>query len=306
LGDANYCRLTAAETSESLNIDGVLGGLFVRHCATIHPARLARGLATAVEKMGVKIFEQSPALAIEGAVVRTPQAELTAETIILATEGYSCNLPGLQRRLIPMHSMMVVTEPLTQDQLRSINFRQRFTFGNCDRVVTYGQVTADHRIAFGCRGMYLFGSGIKHRFAASDPCFDFVSNTLLRFFPSLKGIGFTHAWGGSMGVSRRLSPSVNYDPTTGHGWAGGYFGNGVGAAHLAGKTLADLVLQRDTERVHTPWVNPPDEKKKWEREPLRWLGITSTSKLMHQVDQAEYSSGKTPPIRNWILERLVS
>jgi glycine/D-amino acid oxidase-like deaminating enzyme len=256
--------------------------------------------------MGVKIYERSPVLSVDGRVARTPHARITAETIILATEGYSRDLPGLKRRLIPMHSMMVATEPLSPEQLQGINFQQRFVFGNYDRLVTYGQVTADQRIAFGCRGMYRFGSVITHRFDAEDPCFDFIRNTLLRFFPGLEGIAFTHAWGGSMGVSRRLSPSVNYDPATGQAWAGGFFGNGVGATHLAGKTLADLVLKQDTERVHTPWVNPPDDRKKWEPEPLRWLGISTMAKLMHQVDRAEYATGRTPPIRNWILERLVS
>jgi glycine/D-amino acid oxidase-like deaminating enzyme len=289
-----------------MNIDGALGGLLMSHCAAIHPARLARGLASVLEAMGVRIFEHSPVLSIEGRVVRTPHARVSAETVILATESYSRDLPGLRRRLIPMHSMMVATEPLSPKQLSEINFTQRFAFGNCDRVVTYGQVTADHRIAFGCRGMYRFGSTITQRFDEGDACFNFIRKTLLRFFPGLKGIAFTHAWGGSMGVSRRLSPSVNYDPATGQAWAGGFFGNGVGATHLAGKTLADLVLQQDSERVRMPWVNPPDDRKKWEPEPLRWLGISCMSKLMHQVDKAEYTTGRIPPLRNRILERLVS
>jgi len=305
-GEDDFRPLTAAETTQRINIDGALGGLLISHCAAIHPARLARGLAVALEKMGVKIFEQSPVLSVDGRVVRTPHARVTAETVILATEGYSRDLPGLKRRLVPMHSMMVATEPLSPEQLHGIHFQQRFVFGNYDRMVTYGQVTADQRIAFGCRGMYRFGSAITHRFAAGDPCFDFIRNTLVRFFPALKGIAFTHAWGGSMGVSRRLSPSVNYDPRTGQAWAGGFFGNGVGATHLAGKTLADLVLRQDTERVHTPWVNPLDDRKKWEPEPLRWLGISAMAKLMHQVDRVEYATGRTPPLRNWILERLVS
>lgn len=305
-GEADYCRLTAAETSQRMNIDGALGALLMSHCAAIHPARLARGLAALLENMGVKIFEQSPVLSVDGRVVLTPHARITAETVILATEAYSRDLPGLKRRLVPMHSMMVATEPLSAEQLQGIHFQKRFVFGNYDRIVTYGQFTADHRIAFGCRGMYRFGSAITHRFDAEDPCFDFIRNTLLRFFPGLRGIAFSHAWGGSMGVSRRLSPSVNYDPATGQAWAGGFFGNGVGATHLAGKTLADLVLKQDTERVHTPWVNPPDDRKKWEPEPLRWLGISTMAKLMHQVDQVEYATGRTPPVRNWILERLVS
>jgi glycine/D-amino acid oxidase-like deaminating enzyme len=159
-------------------------------------------------------------------------------------------------------------------------------------VVTYGQFTADNRIAFGCRGTYLFGSAIRHRFDRADAEFGLVRGTLLRYFPGLEGIRFSHAWGGAMGVSRSLQPSVNFDPAGRMGWAGGYFGSGVAATHLAGQTLADLVTGRDTERVHTPWVNPPQAGRNWEREPLRWLGIKSARALMTLADQAEYRLGK--------------
>ena len=107
-----------------------------------------------------------------------------------------------------------------------------------------------------------------------------------------------------MGVSRSLKPSVNYNPDTGLAWAGGYFGNGVGATNLAGRTVADLVLGRDTERVHTPWVNPPDSHRKWEPEPLRWLGISARRQLMHMADNAEYRGSRFAPVINKTLDSL--
>jgi glycine/D-amino acid oxidase-like deaminating enzyme len=199
--------------------------------------------------------------------------------------------------------MMVVTEPLSGRQIEEIRFNRHFCFGNLDRMVTYGQLTADQRIAFGCRGSYHFGSGIR-QFDPADTEFNLVRESLLRFFPSLEGIGFTHAWGGCMGVSRSLRPSVNYDPDTKIGWAGGYFGNGVGATHLAGRTLADLVAGRDTERVKTPWVNPEGMNKKWEPEPLRWLGIKTRAGLMQMADNAEYRGSSYAPLISKTLEAL--
>jgi glycine/D-amino acid oxidase-like deaminating enzyme len=198
---------------------------------------------------------------------------------------------------------MVVTEPLSPKQTADINFNQRYCFGNMDRLVTYGHLTADNRIAFGCRGSYVFGSGIR-TFTGGDRDFDLVRETLLRFFPGLRGVAFTHAWGGCMGVSRSLRPSVAFDRASGMGWAGGYFGNGVGAAHLAGQTLADLVLGHDTDRVNTPWVNPPGKLKRWEPEPVRWLGIKARSHLMRLADRAEYRGSRLASVYSKTLELL--
>ena len=301
--DKDYRWLSADETRGKLNIDRSLGGLLMSHCATIHPARLAWGLAEAVEKRQIRLCEQTPVLEITGRQLHTPRGNVTAQSIVLATEGYTDTLPGQQRRLIPVHSMMVVTEPLDAEQIEAIGFPRRYAFGNLDHVTTYGQLTADNRIAFGCRGSYNYGSKILH-FDPAEAEFDIVRKTLLRFFPVLEGIQFTHAWGGAMGVSRSLRPSVNYDPATGLAWAGGYFGNGVGATNLAGRTMADLILGRDTERVNTPWVNPPCSHTKWEPEPFRWLGINTRRQLMQLADKAEYKSSVFAPLINKTLDIL--
>jgi glycine/D-amino acid oxidase-like deaminating enzyme len=301
--DNDYRWLGADETHGMINITEALGGLLMSHCASVHPARLARGLAEAVEKRQVKLYEQTPVLEISGQLLSTPRGSVTAPMTVLATEGYSNSIPGQQQRLIPLHSMMVVTEPLNAEQIKAIGSPGRCTFGNLDHIVTYGQLTSDNRIAFGCRGYYNYGSKIHH-FDSSEAEFDIVRKTLLRFFPVLKGIQFTHAWGGAMGVSRTLRPSVNYHPDTGLAWAGGYFGNGVGASNLAGRAMADLLLGRDTERVDTPWVNPPDSNTKWEPEPMRWLGINTRRQLMQLADKAEYKNSAFAPLINKTLDTL--
>jgi glycine/D-amino acid oxidase-like deaminating enzyme len=303
--EGDYRFLSAHELRDTLKVDQALGAILMSHCAAIHPARLARGLAETVENLGVRLYEQSPVLELEGDQLRTPQGTVTAGITLLATEGYGSSLPGHQRRLVPVHSMMVATEPLSDQQIDAISLHHRSTFTNLDRVITYGQLTADKRIAFGCRGTYHFGSRVQSHFDAEDPEFDLVRQTLIRFFPSLQGIGFTHAWGGAMGVSRTLQPSIHFDRDRCLGWAGGYFGNGVGATHLAGRTLADLVTGRDTERVHTPWVEPQGLNRKWEPEPLRWLGIKSARVLMHWADRAEYKGGRGAPAITKILDRLL-
>jgi glycine/D-amino acid oxidase-like deaminating enzyme len=302
-GDEDYRWLSSEQCRDMINVDQALGGFLLSHCAAIHPARLARGLADAVERRQVKLYERSAVTELGQGWVRTARAKVKAETIVLATEGYTGTLPGHRRRLVPMHSRMVVTEPLNAEQLEAVGSRRRYTFGNLDHIVTYGQLTADKRIAFGCRGSYLYGGKIQH-FDQADPEFDITRETLIRFFPALEGIRFTHAWGGAMGVSRSLRPFVTLDRPRGLAWAGGYFGNGVGAANLAGRTLADLLLDRDSERLHTPWVNPATARRVWEPEPLRWLGVSTRKQLMQMADRAEYSGSGLAPVINKTLNTL--
>ncbi len=306
--EQDFRWLTAQQLREHININGALGGMFMSHCAAIHPARLVRGLADVVERQGVKIFEQTPVIKLDQQGLTTAGGRVKAGVTVLATEAYTGSIKGLGRKLIPIHSMMIATEPLNEQQLEQIGLHQRYVFNNLDHLTTYGQLTAEGRIAFGCRGSYLYGSRIRSHFDPADPEFDLVWETLLKFFPTLRGSRYTHAWGGAMGVARTLNPSVCFNKEKCVAWAGGYFGNGVGATNLAGRTMADLILERDTDRIHTPWVNPDREreldKKLWEIEPVRWFGINSRARLMQFADRAERTNSIAAPLINKTLETV--
>jgi len=304
--DGDYRWLTAQQLRDHVNIDGALGGMYMSHCAAVHPARLARGLAEVLEQKGVKIYEQTAVTKLDRRGLATSGGRVNAGVTLLATEGYTRSIKGLGRKLIPIHSMMIATEPLSELQLEQTGLSRRYLFSNADHITTYGQLTADGRIAFGCRGTYRYGSRVIDHFDPRDTEFELVWKTLLKLFPALSSSRYTHAWGGAMGVSRTLNPAVCYNRKNRIGWAGGFFGNGVGASNLAGRVLADLVLKRDTDRVHTPWVNPQREleldKKLWETEPVRWLGIKSRARLMHMADRAERNDSSKAPLINKILE----
>jgi glycine/D-amino acid oxidase-like deaminating enzyme len=304
----DYRQLNRNELLEWCQVEGALGGYHMPHCAAIHPARLARGLADAVERQGVRIYENSPAAAYDNKGIATPGGRVDAGTVILAAEGYSGSLPDLSRKLVPFHSIMVATDPLTDQQIEATGLTRRFTWNNGRHMVTYGQLTADRRIAFGHRGRYLFNGGIQRNFEPSDPVFSMIKEELLRIFPVLKGINITHTWGGVMGVSRTMTPAVCLNPKTRLGWAGGYFGEGVGATNLAGRTMADLVLGRDTERSHALWVNPDKEKalnqRLWEPEPIRWLGVQARSKWMVWTDRAEAKESRHAGMMNWAMKNI--
>jgi glycine/D-amino acid oxidase-like deaminating enzyme len=294
-GDDDYRWLEPDDCARRVNTARNLGGTYTPHCAAIDPARLARGLADVVEGQGAAIYERSPALAIESGCVSTAGGRLRAEVVVRATEGYTANLPGYRRHLIPVHSMMIATAPLPPSLWPEIGLAERELFSDPRRLVIYGQRTADGRLAFGARGNYYFGSRVRDRFSADDPGFRQVQRTLLSLFPRLAGTEITHRWGGPLGVPRDWRPSVGFDRASGLAWAGGYVGEGVAASNLAGRTLADLILQRDSERARLPWVG--HRSPRWEPEPLRWLGTAAVRRLGESADGVEEKTGRSPRLR---------
>jgi glycine/D-amino acid oxidase-like deaminating enzyme len=136
----------------------------------------------------------------------------------------------------------------------------------------YAQVTADGRLVFGGRGApYHFGSKISPDFDTSQNVHAKIRDTMLEFFPDLRGVDITHRWGGPLGVPRDWHPSVGLDRRTGLGWAGPYVGDGVATSNLSGRILRNLILERDEEINALPIVN--HRSRRWEPEPLRWLGV---------------------------------
>jgi glycine/D-amino acid oxidase-like deaminating enzyme len=283
--------LGPAEAQEQLSTTGALGATFTPHCAAIHPARLVRGLARVVERLGVHLFEQTRVHAIEPGVVRTDAGDLRAEVVLRATEGYTPRLRGLRRAVAPVYSLMVATEPLPEETWAAIGLTDRPTFSDGRHLVIYGQRTADGRIAFGGRGApYHFGSRIRASYDVEPRVFEDLRDVLTTMLPQLAGVRFTHQWGGCLGIARDWAASVGLDRGTGIGWAGGYVGDGVATTNLAGRTLADLVTGAGSDLVSLPWVG--HSSRTWEPEPLRWLGVNAGLRAMSMADAEEASTGR--------------
>jgi glycine/D-amino acid oxidase-like deaminating enzyme len=271
--------------------DGVLGGVYTPHCAAIHPSRLARGLAEAVRRHGVALHESTPVTRIEPGALVTAAGTVRARHIIRATEGYTPQLPGEHRTVIPVYSLMIATEPLPDAVWEHIGLAARPTFGDLRHMIIYGQRTADGRFAFGGRGApYHLGSSIRPAYDRVPAVHAALRRTLAELFPVLADFKVTHAWGGPLGIPRDWCASVGLDPATGLGWAGGYVGDGVATTNLAGRTLADLVLGQDTPLTRLPWVG--HQSPRWETEPLRWLGANAGLQLMSFADRQESRTGR--------------
>ena len=278
--------LTAEETAGRVNVAAALGGMHVPHCARIHPAKLVRGLAAAVERLGVPIYEATEVTEILLGVAVTRRGRVTARHILRATEGFTANLKGLHREWLPMNSSMVVTAPLPADVWEQIGWEGRETLEDLAHAYVYLQRTADDRIAIGGRGVpYRFGSRTDLDGATQSGTIGLLASILHDMFPATMSHPIDHAWAGVLGVPRDWKATVGYDPASGLGWAGGYVGTGVTATNLAGRTLRDLVLGNSSELVAMPWVNR--RIRRWEFEPLRWIAVQAMYVLYHRADHRE-------------------
>jgi glycine/D-amino acid oxidase-like deaminating enzyme len=229
--------------------------------------------------------------AIEPGRAVTPYGTVRAEVVLRATEGFTPRLPGARRAVVPVYSLMVATEPLDDATWDRIGLAGRPTFSDLRHLIIYGQRTADGRIAFGGRGApYHFRSRVMPAYDAEPRVFEALRRTLRELFDGLADVGFTHAWGGPLGITRDWCASAGLDRGTGLGWAGGYVGDGVSTTNLAGRTLADLVLCRDTDLVRLPWVG--HRSRRWEPEPLRWIGINAGLRAMALADTEERLTGR--------------
>ncbi|HUB40314.1 MAG TPA: FAD-binding oxidoreductase [Streptosporangiaceae bacterium] len=285
-------RLLGVSEAESMaGASGVLGGTYTPHCAAIHPARLARGLLDVVRRAGVQVYEQTPVLELQPGRLVTASGTVRARHVVRATEGYTPGLPGYQRAIVPVYSLMIATEPLPEDAWESIGLAGRPTFGDLRHLIIYGQRTADGRFAFGGRGApYHFGSSVQPSYDQVPGVFAALRRTLHELFPAVRDARITHHWGGPIGVPRDWCASVGLDRPTGISWAGGYVGDGVSTTNLAGRTLADLITGTDSEITRLPWVGhrSPD----WEPEPLRWLGLNAGLRVMSLADREEARTGR--------------
>lgn len=283
--------LDADEARSLLNATNVRAGLYLAASAAIDPAKLVRGLADAAERSGAVIYEQTAASRIEDGAVHTERGVVTAPVVVRATEGYSRDLHGERRTLLPVYSRMIATEPLGRDVLAEIGLADRPTFADTRHMVIYGQRTADDRIAFGAAGLpYQYGSRITTEGELHEASLRHVHEVLVDLLPVLADVAITHRWGGVLGIPRNWTPGLDFDPDTGRGWLGGYVGEGVAASNLAGRTMAELITRQHTERTSAPWVGA--RARAWEPEPLRWIGVRASRAILRRADDHEYRTDR--------------
>jgi glycine/D-amino acid oxidase-like deaminating enzyme len=304
-GEEDLRWMTRVEAEEMVRVSGMLGATYTPHCAALDPAKLVRGLAEAVERLGGSIYEGSQVIGIEPGtnsqrpLVRTKGAVARADVVISALEGWTPSLPAQRRALLPIYSLMVATEPLSDAFWAEAGLGRRETFSDHRHLIIYGQRTADGRLAFGGRGApYHFASAVRPSYDLAPDVHASLRWTLVELFPALSKTSIAHTWGGPLGVPRDWFASVGLDRATGIAWAGGYVGDGVSTTNLAGRTLADLVLGQDSDLVRLPWV--AHRSPRWAPEPLRWLEVNAALQATKFADRAERRGGRPSAVAHWL------
>jgi glycine/D-amino acid oxidase-like deaminating enzyme len=285
-GDADWRLLEPAELADRVRVAGARAAAFTPHCARIQPAALVTGLAQAAERAGVTIHEQTQVTEISPGAVRTSLGTVRAKAVVRATEGFTALLPGQSRRWLPMNSSMIVTEPLPPEVRARIGWEGAETMSDCAHAYVYLQRTADGRIAIGGRGNpYAYGNGFDPSGHTPDSTVAALTLMLRRLFPDAADVPIARAWSGVLGVPRDWRAGVGFDRATGLGWAGGYVGNGVTTTNLAGRTLAALIAGVESPLTGLPWVD--HVSRRWEPEPLRWLGVQGMYAAYRYADRVE-------------------
>lgn len=293
--------LDAEALAERVRVAGALGAKLEHHCARVQPARLARGIAEVVERLGVPIHEQTEVTGIERGRVRTTRGDVRAEVVVRGTEAYTIHIPGEGRCIQPLSSQIVATEPLPAAAWDAIGLARREVVADAVYLGMYAQRTTDDRLALGGRGGFRPRHGGLVEAEVLDPrVFAALRSAVRELFPAAAGARCTHAWGGVWGASRDWAPTVGYEPARGVAWAGGY-GDGVCASHLAARTMTDLILNRDTELTTYPWVN--HRSPSWPPDPLPRLGARALSTAYVWADRSAHRTGRTP---RWVkaVDRL--
>lgn len=299
-------RLSAEDARAMLRAEGVEGALFDPFVHWINPAELVRALMEAVEKRGVRIFEDSYVSEWRegdgGHVLSVNGGSAIARKLILATEAYTTQWQEFRRRLAPMYSFISITEPLTSEQMREIGWNKRYTFGTYSLTVDYCSRTKDNRVAVGGRGArYRYASKVSDEQDRDAQCHRQLQSLFRDLFPQLSDVRFTDSWGGVLGVPRDWVPNVWFDAKRGLGAAYGFTGQGNLTSNLAGRIFAQLMFDASGDERDLPFVG--HRSRAWEPEPLRWLGIRA---VQHGLDRVQRRAKRTglPPSGRSVSEIL--
>jgi glycine/D-amino acid oxidase-like deaminating enzyme len=276
----------AGRVRAEINSPMALGAWWEPRCGLLDPAKQVRELKRLAVQSGAQVFEHSPVLSVERDrefVLRTPGGSLSAGRLVFATNAYSHLFAELRSKETPAFTHMVVTEPLSPQQLAGIGWAKRQGIEDARNFVHYLRLTADQRIAIGGSDVSLgFGRGMERDL--NPRVFRDLERDLVRFFPALKGIRFTDRWGGPVSVPIDMAPAIGFLGDRRAIYSLGCVGHGVSMAHLNGRTIADLILERDTDLTRVWFVGR--RMIPWPPEPIRFLAGHAIRGYMRAEDWA--------------------
>jgi glycine/D-amino acid oxidase-like deaminating enzyme len=264
-----------------------LGAWWEPRCGILNPAKLSWSWAETIRPMGVAIYEKTPVMELKrqpgDITLVTPNGNVQAGKVVLATNAWSHFFPGLKRKQMPVWTHIVITEPMMDDQYRSIGWRNRQGIGDARNLVHYYRLTADNRIVMGGRDITL-GKGLYDMDRDENgQTSEELRADVRKLFPPLRNIRFTDAWGGPVSVPLDMAPAIGYLGDKRVVYSMGCVGHGVSLTHLNGQTIRDLILERKTGLTDIFFVNRTTIP--WPPEPFRTLSAKAILGYMHMEDR---------------------
>jgi len=299
--DDEHQLLNKSQTTELINIPSALGSVFTPHCAALNPFKLVRALADHLEKLGVMIYEQSSVSQIRDKQVEVNDFDVNCTFSIRATEAFTPR-KWMGNRQIPIYSLMVATEPLSNEVVKEIRNAQRATFQEASHLITYAQITSDNRLALGGRGVrYKLFSRLSERSEIDNRMHSALERRARSWFPQIANTKFEYRWGGAVALTRRWQAYLNFDQATGRAEIGGYVGDGVTLSYLVAKTLAEKMSNIKTANL--PFIDQGIGR--WEPEPIRYLAVNAGFKATVLADYEEKIT-KRPSLLAAIIDPLIN
>ncbi|MDE0545258.1 FAD-binding oxidoreductase [Microbacterium sp. C7(2022)] len=269
-------------------------------CGLVHPARMAAELARVCEERGVRIFERSHVTRIDSTrtdvTVTTANGQVTASRAALGTNVFPSLLTRNRLMTVPVYDYVLMTEPLTSDQLASIGWGDRQGIGDMANQFHYYRLTRDNRILFGgYDAIYHYGRKVKPEYEYRPQTWRTLASHFFTTFPQLEGLRFSHQWAGAIDTSTQFTAFFGTARRGRVAYAAGFTGLGVGSTRFAGEVMLDLLDGIQNERTQLEMVRkrplpfPP--------EPAAAIGINATR---WSLDRADHNEGK----RNVLLKTL--
>jgi glycine/D-amino acid oxidase-like deaminating enzyme len=266
-----------------------LGGLWDRDgVAMVHPAKLAWGLRRACLRAGVRVFERTPVRAIDdedGRLrLRTPYGSVVARRAALGTGGFPAPLRRLRHFIAPVYDYALVTEPLPDERLASVGWRNRAGVGDTGNRFHYYRLTADNRILWGgYDAIYHYGNAVRAELERRPATFALLAEHFFATFPQLSGVRFSHAWGGVIDTCSRFCAFFGTAYGGRLAYAAGYTGLGVGATRFGADVMLDLLAGTETERTRLAMVR--SKPVPFPPEPLRYGAVQLTRWSLARADR---------------------
>jgi len=289
--EAQLSLLSARETTARVDLSRTTGALFSPNNYCVDPVKMLFELTRAVQLAGVRIFTHARVDAIAAHKLTIGKTRIdVSRHVIVATEGYSSSQAGQGRRMLPLNGSMLITEPLTDAEWNKIGWGNFEGICGSAHTYFYSQRTPDGRIAIGGRGKpYRFASGLDESGQVDGRTVTALAQMLSELFPQID-VRPSHAWCGVLGVTRDWSPFIENDSANSILRLGGYAGQGLTAAYLAGRTASDLVLNTPSALTSSPWIRTAP--RRWEPEPFRWIGANGLYRIYSLADSLEARSSK--------------